>query len=150
MLEQLQRLFRDPTPAAEAPAVNRHQLAAAALLVTAGAMDDEFDADERVTVLGLLQSRFGLTAAEATELLEEAEVMARESVDLYGFTSAIKAGFPPEERIDIIEMVWEVVYTDGALHDHEASLVRRLCGLLGVSDRESGFAARRVRARQGL
>ncbi len=151
MLEQLQRLFsREPEPVPEVSSHDRHQLAAAALLVTAGAMDAEFDEVERERVLELLQSRFGLAADEARELLEEAEVMAQESVDLYGFTSVIKEGFAPEERIDIVEMVWEVVYTDGMLHDHEASLMRRLVGLLGVSDRDSGDARIRVRRRLGL
>ena len=150
MLDQLLSLFRGEAPAGEAAAQDRHRLAAAALLVTAGAMDDHFDDAERGRVLALLETRFALTPAAARELLAEAEVMAKESVDLFGFTSAIKAGFAPEERIDVVEMVWEVVYTDGVLHDHEASLMRRLAGLLGVADRDSGDARLRVRQRLGL
>jgi uncharacterized tellurite resistance protein B-like protein len=47
-------------------------------------------------------------------------------------------------------MMWEVAYADGALHDYEASLLRRVTGLLYVSDRESGEARKRVLARLGL
>jgi len=50
----------------------------------------------------------------------------------------------------VIEMLWEVAYADGQLHDYEANLLRRITGLLYVSDRESGEARKRVLARLGL
>ena len=56
---------------------------------------------------------------------------------------------PPEERVGILELLWEVVYADGTLHDYEASLLRRVAGLLYVSDRESGEARLRVMGRLG-
>jgi len=53
----------------------------------------------------------------------------------------------PEDRVRILEMVWAVAYADGSLHDFEASLARRVAGLLHVSDRDSGAARKRARAR---
>ncbi|MFW5834856.1 MAG: TerB family tellurite resistance protein [Pseudomonadota bacterium] len=150
MLDQLLSLFRGESSDQPTAKHDRHQLAAAALLVTAAAMDDDFEAAERERIRILLETRFALSSAEADELLADAETWAEESVDLHGFTSAIKAGFEPHERVDVMEMVWEVVYTDGRLHDHEASLMRRLAGLLGVTDRESGSARLRVRRKLGL
>ena len=50
----------------------------------------------------------------------------------------------------MIEMLWKVVYADGNLHDFEANLVRRICGLIYVSDRESGDARKRVLERLDL
>ena len=63
---------------------------------------------------------------------------------------AVKDGFDQEERIRLIEMLWEVAYADGELHDYEASLMRRITGLLYISDRDSGEARQRVLARLGL
>ena len=153
MLERLRQLF-GPGPE-EAPAARRHsfeerQLAAAALLVEAASMDSHFGAAERATIGELLRSRFGLSDAEAAELLAEAEEAASDSVQWQGFTSAVKDGFAPEERVQVIEMLWEVVYADGQLHDYEASLLRRITGLLYVSDRDSGEARKRVLARLGV
>jgi uncharacterized tellurite resistance protein B-like protein len=71
-------------------------------------------------------------------------------VQWHGFTTAIKDGFEPAERVELIEMLWEVVYADGQLHDYEASLLRRIAGLLYVSDRNSGEARKRVLARLGM
>jgi len=153
MLERLRQLFGAGPE--EARAARRHsfeerQLAAAALLVEAASMDSHFGAAERTTIGELLQSRFGLSAPEADELLAEAERAAGASVQWQGFTRAVNDGFPPEERIQVIEMLWEVVYADGELHDYEASLLRRITGLLYVSDRESGEARKRVLARLGV
>ena len=121
-----------------------HQLAAAALLVEAATMDDSFDEAERATILELLSERFGLSVEEGAELIAEAEAEVAHSNQLYAFTKPIKDALEHEERIDIVEMMWEVAYADGALHDYEASLIRRVTGLLHVSDRDSGAARKRA------
>jgi uncharacterized tellurite resistance protein B-like protein len=126
------------------------QLAAAALMVEAATLDDSFDAAERARIAALVQRHFGLSRAEADDLVAEAERTASGSVELHGFTLAIKDGFDQAERVELIEMLWEVAYADGQLHDYEASLLRRIAGLLYVGDRESGEARKRVLARLGL
>lgn len=153
MLERLRQLFSAGT--GEASGTARHsfeerQLAAAALLVEAASMDSDFDPSERAKIGQLLRDRFGLAAADADELVAEAERAAGESVQWQGFTRAVNDGFAPEDRIQVIEMLWEVAYADGQLHDYEASLLRRITGLLYVSDRESGEARKRVLARLGI
>jgi uncharacterized tellurite resistance protein B-like protein len=107
-------------------------------------MDDDFGPDERVVIERLLRTRFSLSAEEADSLLGAADEAAAESVELYGYTRKIKDAFDNDERIRMIEMLWEVVYADGEVHDHEANLLRRVAGLIYVSDRESGDARKRV------
>ncbi len=126
------------------------ELAAACLLVEAAAMDGDIDPAERRRILELLRERFQLPADEADGLLDAAEAQAAESVEWHGFTNTIKNTFSEEERIKLIEMLWEVAYADGELHDYEASLLRRVGGLIYVSDRDRGEAHNRVRARLGL
>ena len=70
--------------------------------------------------------------------------MAENAVEMSRFTSLLRDQFDHEERIEMIEMLWHVVYVDGKIHDHEANLLRRVAGLLYVSDRESGEARKRV------
>jgi uncharacterized tellurite resistance protein B-like protein len=151
MLDRLKQLFQ-PQATSRPSGPHRFdelQLAAAAMLVEAGTMDSTFDAEERARISRLVQDRFALSAAEAADLVGEAEQMAAASVEWHGFTRAIKNGFDQAERVQLIEMLWEVVYADGELHDYEASLLRRVTGLLYVSDRESGEARKRVLARLG-
>ena len=152
MLDRLHRLLTGRPPEAQpaAHSFEERQLAAAALMVEAATMDDTFDADERVRIGQLIQDRFNLRVDEAADLIAEAEQAVSASVQWHGFTSAIKDGFDHAERIELIEMLWEVAYADGELHDYEASLLRRIAGLLYVGDRESGEARKRVLARLGM
>jgi uncharacterized tellurite resistance protein B-like protein len=126
------------------------QLAAATLMVEAACLDGSFDAAERDTIGKLLSRHFELTDEESATLMSEAEGAQDEANHLLRFTRAIKDAYAPEERIELIEMLWEVAYADGILHDYEANLLRRIGGLIYVSDRERGAARRRVVTRLGL
>jgi uncharacterized tellurite resistance protein B-like protein len=123
------------------------RIAAAALMVEAAQLDDTFDAREREKVRELVAVRFELDAEEGDSLIEAAEVRVAESSQIHGFTRVIKAKFSHEERIELVEMLWEVVYADGELHHYEANLMRRLAGLLQISDRAAGAARKRARER---
>ena len=125
-------------------------LAVAALLVEAAHMDRSFDAREREVILDLVAKRFALDAAEAESLLAEAHAAQQQAVDLVRFTRTIKDAFAPEERIELIEMLWEIVYADGRVDPFEANLLRRIGGLIYVSDQERGAARKRVAARLGV
>jgi uncharacterized tellurite resistance protein B-like protein len=128
-----------------APA-DRH-LALAVLMVEAAYSDGSFDAVERTTISGLAQRCFDLNETEVASLLSAAEELHRSAVDLVRFTRVVKDSFAPEERVEVIEMLWEVVYADGRVDDFEANLMRRLGGLLYVPDRDRGAAQKRVAAR---
>jgi len=112
-------------------------------------MDDTFDARERAKVLDLVTQRFDLSREEALGLLVAAEEQVARSSQLHGFTRVVNKAFDQVERIELLEMLWEVTYADGELHDYEASLMRRLTGLLHVSDQESAAARNRALARLG-
>ncbi len=123
------------------------QVAAAALMVEAANLDGDFDENERQTIETLLRDHFGLDEPEARDLVAAAESAVDESVQLHGFTHVVKTNFSHEERVRMIEMLWEIAYADGRLHDYEANLVRRVAGLLYVTDRESGVARKKILAR---
>lgn len=116
------------------------QVAAAALLVEAALMDESFDDAERATIERLLTARFDLSAGEVSALVEEAKVQVTESSQLFGFTRVIADSYDNDQRVELVEMLWQVAYADGELHDFEASLMRRLAGLLHVSDYDNGRA----------
>ena len=122
-------------------------LAAAVLLVYAATADAEFGSEERARIEWLCEHRFELKHDEAHALIEAAEREAENSVQLLGFTRTIKDGFSYDERIHLMEMLWEVVYADALVEAHEASLMRQIAGLIYVDDRDSGIARSRVRAR---
>lgn len=131
-----------------APADARTALAA--LLVEAAQADGAYDDRERVQIERVLAERFGLTPDGTAALRADAEAAQAEAVDLVRFTRAVKDAVPYEERIGIIEALWQVIYADGVREMHEQALIRKLCGLLHVEDRDAGLARQRVAARLGL
>ncbi len=125
-------------------------LAAAVLLVEAACLDGDYSKEEGQTIHLLIRERFGLSEAEADDLLETATDQQDQAVELHRFTNQIKQKYTHEERVQLIEMLWEVAYADGVLHDFEANLLRRIGGLIHVTDRERGEARRRVLERLGI
>ena len=82
---------------------------------------------------------------EAIRTVFEAAGNAVDTVpEIYGFTRTIRNNFTHAERVTMLELLWEVAYADGVLHDYEASLLRQVTGLLYVTDQESGAARKRA------
>ena len=108
------------------------------------------DADERASIAAILNSEFDLNEDETRTMIEEAEQAVEETGQLYGFTRVIKDRYTPEERIGMIEMLWQVAFADGNVDMYESNLIRRVAGLIYVSDIERGRAKKRVQARLGI
>jgi uncharacterized tellurite resistance protein B-like protein len=147
MLDRLKKMFgageTDPHGPGE-HSVDELHLAAAVLLIETARMDDAIGDDERGVIVGLVRARFELSDEEVSSVVELADEVAENAVELSRFTRRIRDDFDHDERIEMIEMLWRVVYADGVVHDHEANLLRRVAGLLYVSDRESGEARKRA------
>ena len=79
---------------------DRLHLAAAALLVEAARMDDDFSVDERHKITDLLTRRFELSGSEVEALITDAEAHAEDAVEIYSLTRDIKNSFSQEERVD--------------------------------------------------
>jgi uncharacterized tellurite resistance protein B-like protein len=127
------------------------QLAVAALLLEAAVVvDGDFDSHEREIVRRLLQRCFSLSPDDAQLLIAAAERRVEMSAQLFGFTSTVNSRVSRERKIEIIEMLWEVAYADGVLDPLEDTLLRRIAGLIDVSDHERGEAKRRVLQRLGM
>jgi uncharacterized tellurite resistance protein B-like protein len=97
--------------------------------------DREHNVIERV-----LAARFDLEHGEVTRLMTAAEAGAIQATDLFHFTQIVVKNFSEEERIGVVEMLWEVAYSDGVLTGDEDTLIRQVAGLIDVPDRERGEA----------
>ena len=120
----------------------------AALLVEAARMHELVSAEERAVIERLLAARFDLDAAAVAGLVRLAEDRADRAVELFQFTRRLVPALDEGERIELIEMLWEVALADGQLDALEDSLIRRVAGLVHVSDQARGAARQRVLARR--
>ena len=145
MFKDLMRILKGPEP----PHRPDLRLSVAVLLLEAARQDDKFDARERAAIEKILTAKFNLTPAECAHLVAAGEARAAYIVQLHGHTSEIVERMTPDQRIGLIEMLWEVAYADGVLDPEEDLLVRRIAGLIYVTDRDRVLARQRVRARMG-
>tara|TARA_Y100000748_G_C15119162_1_gene341498 strand:- start:20 stop:472 length:453 start_codon:yes stop_codon:yes gene_type:complete len=66
------------------------------------------------------------------------------SNSLHFYTSKLNKSFSHEKKLLLIEVLWEVILSDNEIHDFESNLLRRLAGLLYISDIECGNAKKRA------
>src|SRR3978361_1412796 len=132
MFDQILKLLSAPEP--KTGSRDDLHTAVAVLLVEAARRDDTFDGVERATIERLLGEKFGLSTEATRQLLSHAESTADRTSQLHPFTRRAVERMGPQERIRLIEMLWEVAYADGILDPEEDALVRRIAGLVYVSD----------------
>lgn len=151
MLKTVEQIFASLVGGkSETADLNAHELrlASAALLVHACAIDGVIEEVEANRLHAILKDRFELSDDDVRQLIVAAERREREAVDLYGFTSQLKSSLSEDERLKIIEMMWEIVFADGEIHEFEDNLVWRTAELLGISSRERIRLKKQVEARQ--
>jgi uncharacterized tellurite resistance protein B-like protein len=133
-----------PEPMDEAA---RLRLATAVLLLETAHADSEFSDDERTAIHAVVRARFGLDEADATELLAAAEQARWESGDLYRFARSLNESFPLPRKLAVVELLWEVVYSDGMLEAHEDALMHKVGNLLGIRLEDLMALKRKVQGR---
>ena len=123
---------------------NNKNILITALLIHAAKIDDNYTDVEKEIIKKALISLNAITSSEAEELLQKAEKMEQESNQIVAFTREIKKD-SMEFRLKIIETLWKIVYSDGSSDSYESNLIRRVCGLLYIPDRDSGTIKLKVK-----
>ena len=134
MLERLFELFAVKEVSRETPDNGeRLRLATCVILLEVAGADNEFSPVECERILTSLRDRFHLSQEEAEELVRVAQERREESSDLWKFTNQINQICSHEEKIQVIEEVWRLIYADNTLEGHEDYLVHKLARLLNLS-----------------
>ena len=121
-----------------------------ALMIEAGNADGSLDKAEQTLIIEVIARQFELDEAQAAEMMNAAVDQSAERVELHSLLRRLRDNSDYEERLGVMEMVWMVVLADGKLDHIEAQLMRRLAGLLFVSDVDSGLAAKTAKLNLGL
>jgi len=110
----------------------------AALLVHAAKIDENYTKIEKKIIKKALVDLNGISLTQADELITDAEIKEKEQNQIVEYTREIKK-YPLDFRLKIIEIIWKIVYSDGNSDSYESNLIRRICGLLYVSDKDNGI-----------
>ena len=115
-----------------------------ALLIHAAKIDENYTENEKKIIKKVIMDLNKISSNQADELLKLAEKKEEESNQIIEFTKEIKK-YSMEFKLKIVEIIWKIVYSDGTSDDYESNLIRRICGLLYVSDIDSGIIKTKVK-----
>ena len=114
------------------------------LMIEAAYTDGEIDKSELTKIRKSLVDVFDEDPNEVESVLEAAVKNKNNSKSLHHYTSFINKNYDHDKKLQLIEALWEIVLSDGETHDFESNLIRRLAGLLYISDVHSGNARKRA------
>tara|TARA_B100001057_G_C22432314_1_gene787960 strand:- start:203 stop:649 length:447 start_codon:yes stop_codon:yes gene_type:complete len=114
------------------------------LMIEAAYTDGQIDENELNKIKLSLINVFNEDPNEVDLLLQEAVKNKNNSRSLHHYTSVINKNFNYDKKLLLIEALWEIVLSDGEIHDYESNLIRRLAGLLYISDVNSGNARKKA------
>ena len=119
----------------EAPssAMSRVDLTCAALLVEVMNSDHELDEREHQEFMAVLQQSYNIAESDLEELIQLAKDEAFEATSLYEFTKLINDSYDYEQKVELIENMWRIAFSDKRLDKYEDHLIRKVSELIYVS-----------------
>ena len=128
----------------EKESLDKKNVLIAALLIHAAKTDENYTNVEKKIIKKALVDLYNISSDQAEELMKHAEKKEEESYQIIEFTREIKK-HSMESRLKIIEIIWKIVYSDGVSDSYESNLIRRICGLLYISDKDNGIIKTKVK-----
>jgi len=137
MLDMVKRFF-NKTAAEVSDDANKKtghdvRIATCALFLEMARIDEMFTEEEMETILLIMKEKYGLSQVHADALIAEADKELEESLDLWQFARLINENYTTDEKIEIIETLWRMVYVDGKMDEYEHYLMNKLKNLLRLS-----------------
>ena len=123
---------------------NNKNILVIALLIHAAKIDENYTEIEKKIIKKTIIHLNETSPDGAEEILKLAEKKEEESNQIIEFTREIKK-YSMEFRLKIIEIIWKIVYSDGTSDNYESSLIRRICGLLYISDKDNGIIKMKIK-----
>ena len=114
------------------------------LLIEASKIDGKIDDQEIHLIKGVLVNRFNIDNTKAEMAIRHVKEISDEKIEIYSDIKVLLNTMDHEERISVIEMIWSIILADGKVDEYESNLIRRICGLLHISGKESSEAKKRA------
>ena len=124
------------------------QIAISTLMIQTAVYDGVFDEQEKSEILELIKKYFNFNEDQKLSLFKIAMKVNDDTNDMQQFTRVLNDNLSEEEKLNIIEMLWKVIISDGHIDDYENALIRKISGLLYISDRDVGQIKKKLVTQQ--
>ncbi len=112
------------------------EIATSVLFLELAYADFNVAAEEEIHINKSMQDFFSMSSQEVSDLVDIANTERDQRNDIWFFTNQIKNHFSRVDKVKILEMLWELVYSDGHMDKYEEALMRKITPLLGLSHGE--------------
>lgn len=149
MFERFQEFFQNLTTEQTRTglAPDDPRISVAALCIQVMEADGKVEASEKAALRTLLKDQYGLGGRELDALIAAGTQAENEAVDYFRFTSDLKRHLDGDQRVELIGILWDIVYADGERSEMEDDAIWRIAELLGVSGRERIMKRQQAAAR---
>lgn len=146
MLKKFKQLFSEKDVQKKVDPQQRLKLAAAVLMFEVSKSDESVDAIELEQIKSILADKFSLDEDTIKELVEQAEAESDDAISLHEFTREVCSNCEHPERITILKHLWQVAFADGKIDQHERHFIRKIAGLLYLTDKDITIAKNQAQA----
>lgn len=119
--------------------VNKHtkvEIATCALFIELAKSDGEFSDEEREVIITQMKNLFNLEKKYVDDLILLAEEKVKQSVSIYEFTGIINKSFTQEEKIELLEKLWKLIFTDEKLSAYEDHMIKRIGATMNIEHKQ--------------
>ena len=144
MLNSLKDIFKQSKNETQKDISNKQTNLLCGLMLEAAQVDGKIDKIEIDQISKILTENFQEDQSAVELALQNSLKKIDEPKSLYSFTSKLNKEFSNKKKDLLIETLWEIILSDGKIHEFESNLIRRLAGLLYISDVSCGNAKKRA------
>ena len=150
MLKSFSNFFNLSKSNSNTKGIEDNLMLVSGILLEAAAVDGKIDNIEISKIEKSLVNFFELNEEKSNYIVNKCLKKVDDPNSLHYFTSKINKVFEYDKKINLLEILWEIILADGKIHDFESSLIRRLSGLLYISDIDCGNAKKRASTKTKL
>lgn len=126
---------------------NTLETAAAVIMVNAASADKDFSRAQRDYIASALEKDFSLTDQEVRSLIDKAAALVSDDTNKWKYVNRINSRYSDSEKEQLIEKVWDIIYSDDRLHKYEDRLVHSLARMLHI--RHKKLIELKIKANRG-
>jgi len=115
----------------------------AALLIHAAKIDENFSKDEE-NIINQALLKLGANKDNLIEIIKEGKLIEDNTNQILDFTKEVK-NMDENRKIQIVETLWQIIYSNKEADMYETNLMRRLGGLLYIDNKIMGDIKEKIK-----
>ena len=134
MLKKISNIFKKKvTETPDEESLSSISKACSSLLIEVALSDKDFDEEEITSMKEILKTTHGISEETIKELVSNAKQTVDESTSLYNYTREVNDNFSYDDKLLLLQSLWDIAYADGNVDKYEEHLIRKISDLIYIS-----------------